>query len=81
MSKTQMILDEHKGEMAETHAAAALAEAERVLAGVEPSDVGMHVRTPYLSHNERAALAEGLAFAITAIDVMIGETQCIALSK
>jgi hypothetical protein len=50
----------------------AIAEAERILADTQWS-TSANVHFPalcMLSHNERAALAEGLAFAITALEEM-----------
>jgi hypothetical protein len=48
---------------------AAIAEAERILADAEPGmEYGDCFDVSDLSHNERAALAEGFAFAITALE-------------
>lgn len=59
--------------------AEAVAEAERIVADVEPQCPGFpgieRVRMDRLSHSERAALAEGCARLIVALDEMIAERK------
>ena len=66
----------HYDSLAEYGVSAAIDEAERILADTEPHDLEMcRISLSKLDHNERAALAEGIAGAIVALGELIDDDR------